>query len=173
MRVISRDVEAPVGVTIPGVVLHGANHPEIGHIRVPRHKDDHHMSSCPFHEDCLEGMASGTAVRERWGARAEDLSHPTVSATKLEAWYLARGIAGLCAIIPVELVIIGGGVSKFPGLHDEVARALEEASGAYPPVPFAEGGPTIVAPGLGDDAGVIGAIEFARIATGGSVAKPV
>lgn len=160
------------GVWANGRVVHGANHPEIGHIRVPRHKDDHHISSCPFHEDCLEGMASGTAVRERWGAPAQDLGRLTASATRLEAWYLARGIAGLCAIIPVELVIVGGGVAKLPGLHAEITQALDEASGAYPPVPFAEGGPLIVAPGLGDDAGVLGAIELARIAAEGSVTTP-
>lgn len=152
------------GIWSNGRVLHGANHPEIGHIRVPRQLEDHHASSCPFHDDCLEGMASGTAVRERWGVQAENLDHLLPAATRLEAWYLARGIAGLCAIIPVEMVIVGGGLAKLPGLHSEVAKALDEASGMYPPIPFAEGGPLVTAPVLGDDAGVRGAIELAKLA---------
>ncbi|MEN8041324.1 MAG: ROK family protein [Actinomycetota bacterium] len=155
------------GIWTDGGVLHGANHPEVGHIRVPRQREDHHTSSCPFHDDCLEGMASGTAVRERWGTAAQDLGHLTPAATKLEAWYLARGIAGLSAVVPVEVVIIGGGLSHLPDLHAQVAAALDEASGRYPPVPFAEGGPTIVPPGLGSDSGVLGAIELAKAAKRG------
>jgi len=158
------------GIWSNGRVLQGANHPEIGHIRVPRHPEDHHESSCPFHEDCLEGMAAGPAIRARWGSRAENLDHLTGAATRLEAWYLARGIAGLCAIIPVDMVIIGGGLAKLPHLHAEVTTALGEASGLYPPVPFAEGGPAVVAPILGDDAGVRGAIELAKLAIRGSAA---
>ncbi len=160
------------GILSNGRLLHGANHPEIGHIRVPRRSEDDHVSSCPFHEDCLEGMASGTALRERWGTGAEKLGQLTSAATRLEAWYLARGIAGLCSIIPVEVVIIGGGLAKLPGLHAEVAAALVEASGMYPPVPFAEGGPIITPPELGDDAGVLGALLLARTATQGSGATP-
>lgn len=150
------------GIWSGGRIVHGANHAEIGHIRVPRQAEDHHASTCPFHPDCLEGMASGTAVRERWGMPAQELDHLTASATRLEAWYLARGIAGLCAIIPVDAVIIGGGIAKLPNLHAEITKALGEASGLYPPVPFADGGPAVVPPMLGDDAGVVGAIELAK-----------
>ncbi len=145
-----------------GRVIRGLNHSEIGHLRVPRHPHDHRTSSCPFHDDCLEGMASGEAITRRWGTRAPDLGGRTSEAVKLEAWYLAHGIAGLCAVVPVAQVIVGGGVSKLEGLHDAVAGALADASALYPPVPFAEGGPQILAPGLGDDSGVVGAIELAR-----------
>jgi len=150
------------GIWTDNRVLHGANHPEIGLIRVRKHPGDQHTSSCPFHGDCLEGMASGTAVNQRWGASGERLGHRTPSATKLLAWYLARGISSLCTVVPVEIVVVGGGISKLPGIHDEIAAAIQEASGLYPPVPFAEGGPAIVPPALGDDAGVLGAIELAK-----------
>jgi fructokinase len=110
-------------------------------------------------------MTSGTAVFERWGCRAEELGRQTDAATSLVAWYLAEGIASLCSVIPVDVVIIGGGMAKLPGLHDEVTAHLRGASGNYPPVPFAESGPVIVPPGLGDDAGVLGAIEIARMAS--------
>lgn len=145
-----------------GGVLHGANHSEIGHIRVPRHPDDDFPGSCPFHGDCLEGMASGTAIQLRWGVSADSLGANDAAALELEAWYLAHAIACLCAVIPVEQVIIGGGVSKMAGFHASVSAVLPRASHGYPAVPFASGGPEVVAPGLGDDAGVVGAIELAR-----------
>jgi fructokinase len=146
-----------------GSVLHGANHSEIGHVRVPRHPDDDFPGICPFHGDCLEGMASGTAMRERWGVSASALGGSATTALAFEAWYLAHAIASLCAVIPVDQVIIGGGVAKMPGFHTSISGMLSEASGGYPPVPFAEGGPQILPPGLGDDAGVIGAIELGRL----------
>lgn len=149
-----------------GGVLHGANHSEIGHIRVPRHPDDDFPGVCSFHGDCLEGMASGTAIRQRWDVSAERLGSSKAAALLFESWYIAHAIASLCAVIPVEQVIIGGGVSKIPGLHASVSAMLEQASGGYPAVPFAAGGPEVIPPRLGDDAGVVGAIEVGRAATG-------
>ena len=145
-----------------GGVLHGANHSEIGHVRVPRHPDDVFPGSCPFHGDCLEGMASGTAIRERWGVSADALGAKERSALDFESWYLAHAIASLCAVVPVDQVIIGGGVAKLPGFHARISATLPLASGGYPAVPFATDGPQILSPELGDDAGVIGAIELVR-----------
>ncbi|MGI9643144.1 MAG: ROK family protein [Acidimicrobiia bacterium] len=148
-----------------GRIVEGLNHSEIGHIRVPRHAEDTFAGVCPYHGDCLEGMASGPAIGARWGAPAQSLSPATLAAAlELEAWYLAHGIAGMGAVVPVETVVLGGGVAHMEGLHAAVADALPAASGDYPPIPFAEGGPAIVPPGLGDDAGVLGSIELARLA---------
>jgi len=147
-----------------GRLIRGSNHPELGHIRVPRRPGDTHTSSCPFHDDCLEGMASGTAIASRWGRAAEELGSATDEAAQIQAWYLAHGIAVLCSVVPVDLVIIGGGVSNLPGLHKEITNLLSAASGLYPPIPFSEGGPRVVKPELGQDAGVLGAIELGRAA---------
>jgi len=151
------------GIWSNGAIVRGANHSEIGHLRVPRHPDDNHPGSCPYHGDCLEGMASGTALSERWGRPAESLGGEMTKAVAIEAWYLAHGIASVSAVIPVSQVIIGGGVSKMDGLHEAVSAVLPSVTDGYPPVPFAEGGPEILAPGLGDDSGVVGAIELARL----------
>jgi fructokinase len=150
------------GVWVDGDVVNGSNHPEIGHIRVPRHPNDDFAGSCAFHGDCLEGSASGKAIRARWGRPAEALGESLDEAIRLEAWYLAHGIAALCSVVPVEKVIIGGGVSHLDGLHSSVVGALAEASGGYPPIPFAFGGPVICSPTLGDNAGVMGAIALGR-----------
>lgn len=159
------------GLFVEGRVLHGSGHPEIGHIRVPRRPGESHNSVCPFHDDCLEGMISGTAIQQRTGRRAEDLGEQTDEIMGLVAWYLASGIANLCAVVPVDIVVIGGGVSRLPGLHGAVASNLEEASGTYPPIPFADGGPAIVAPELGDRSGIIGAILLAEGPIRGSEAS--
>jgi fructokinase len=145
-----------------GGVLRGANHSEIGHLRVPRHPDDDFPGSCPFHGNCLEGMASGTAIEERWGEAADVLTTAATEALAFESWYVAHAIASLCAVIPLDQVIIGGGVAKMPGFHAAVSGMLLQASGGYPAIPFATDGPEILPPGLRDDAGVIGAIELAR-----------
>ncbi|MBW2470932.1 MAG: ROK family protein [Deltaproteobacteria bacterium] len=154
-------------IMVDGVIVTGANHSEIGHVRVPRHPDDPYPGRCPYHGDCLEGMACGPAVEERFGRPPHELSGGSrEDAVELVAWYLAHGITSMASVVPVDVVVIGGGVAKFPGLHDTVSDACATASGGYPPVPFAEGGPEIVAPGLGDDAGVLGAILLARAAAG-------
>jgi len=148
-----------------GRIVEGLNHSEIGHIRVPRSEADTFAGVCPYHGDCLEGMASGPAIAARWGAPAHSLGPEIFEVARdLEAWYLAHGIASMSAVVPVETVVLGGGVSHMAGLHAAVFDALDEASGLYPPIPFAEGGPSIVPPRLGDDAGVLGSIELARLA---------
>jgi len=119
-----------VGVMIGGAPHGGANHPEAGHIRLPRAKDDQAFAGiCPFHGDCLEGMASGPALQARWGAPAETLAndHP--------AWAMtAEYIAGLCTnltyILRPQRIIIGGGVMQ-PQMYDLVRQALARQLGGY------------------------------------------
>ena len=155
-----------------GRIVDRLNHSEIGHIRVPRHRSDDFEGVCPYHGDCLEGMASGPAIEARWGAPGHMLEGETLMAARdLEAWYLAHGIAGMGAVVPVETVVLGGGVSHMEGLHAAVSVALPDAAGRYPPIPFAEGGPKVVPPDLGDDAGVLGAIDLARSARPAEVSR--
>lgn len=155
------------GVLVDGEVVHGANHPEIGHMIVPRHGEDDFAGSCPYHGGCLEGMASGTALHRRFGTRPEDLTGPDRErARDLAAWYVAHGILGLCAVVPVETVVIGGGVPHLERFHAIVTSVLGDLAAGYPPVPFAEGGPDVVPPGLGDDAGVVGSLVLAARSRG-------
>ena len=152
---------------VDGRLIHGANHPEIGHVAVKRHPNDSYPGRCPYHGDCLEGMAAGPSLEARFGERAEDLGRAAAdAAAELSSWYVASGIASLASVLPVERVIIGGGVAHIPGFHHSVHDHLRSLSAHYPPVPFAGEGPDIVPPALGDDAGVLGAIELARRALG-------
>jgi fructokinase len=95
-----------------GELMHGLLHPEMGHIPLPRDPDvDPFEGSCPFHGDCLEGLASGPAMEKRWGQKAETLSanHP---AWDLEAGYIALALRSFICTLSPQRIIIGGGVAQ-------------------------------------------------------------
>jgi fructokinase len=143
------------GVFANGRPVHGLTHPEVGHMMVPHDRArDPFAGSCPFHGDCLEGLASGTAMRERWGLPAEELTDE--EAWDLEASYLALGLANLVMTLSAECIVLGGGVGRAPGLLDRVNTHLRETLAGYVP------SPPVVPPGLGATSGVIGALELAR-----------
>ena len=143
------------GALAGGQLVHGLVHPEMGHMRIPRDRSsDPYGGVCPFHGDCLEGLASGPAIEQRWGKRAENLAadHP---AWRLEARYLAAGVVNLVCLLSPRRVIMGGGVMEqahlFPMIREEVAASLNSYVKA----------PEIGPPALGKDTGVLGAIALA------------
>jgi fructokinase len=145
------------GVMAGGQLVHGLTHPELGHMRVPHDPTrDPFEGMCPFHGDCFEGLASGSAMRARWGAPAETIADP--QAWELEAEYLALGLANVTTILSPQLIVLGGGVPKQPGLIPHVRELLDDFLAGYVVAP------DVVAPALGDRAGVLGAIELARLA---------
>ncbi|VAV86842.1 Fructokinase [hydrothermal vent metagenome] len=98
------------GVYVNGALLNDRSHPEIGHMLVPHDlAQDSFTGSCPFHADCLEGLASGPAIKARWGRSAEGLE-PDHPAWELEAQYLAILCANLTYCYAPEKIIMGGGV---------------------------------------------------------------
>jgi fructokinase len=142
------------GAMVNGRLLHGLAHPEMGHIRLPHDwEKDPFPGDCYAHGDCLEGMASGQAMERRWNVRGENLpeNHP---AWELEAHYLGLGIASLICTLSPELVIVGGGVMKRVGF-DLVQEKVHRLMNGYTEVP------RIVAPELGGNAGVLGAMALA------------
>ncbi|MEK6231181.1 MAG: ROK family protein [Luteolibacter sp.] len=143
------------GVLCDGRLLHGALHPEFGHVLLPRKSDDDFEGVCPFHGDCLEGMASGSAIAKRWQKSGDELP-PDHPAWDTEAWYLAHGIQALLGIAPPERVVIGGGVSQAEGLHEKTEKQLIELAGGY--FPAVGNSPYVVPPKLGQDAGIRGAL---------------
>jgi fructokinase len=154
------------GVFANGRPVHGLLHPEVGHMLVPHDRElDPFPGSCPFHGDCLEGLASGTALRERWGRPGDELIDPEV--WELEAEYLAHGLANVVLVLAAERIVLGGGVAGAPGLLPLVRTRLLELLAGYVEAP--QLGPAgiddyLVAPGLGPRSGVVGAIELARAA---------
>ena len=153
------------GVFANGRPVHGLLHPEVGHMRVPHDlARDPFPGCCPFHGDCLEGLASGTALRERWGRPAEELADP--AAWSLEAEYLALGLMNVVLVLSAERIVVGGGVGGAPGLLDLVRAKLRDLLAGYVAAPQLQGRleEYVVPPALGSHSGVVGAIELARSA---------
>jgi fructokinase len=144
------------GVMAGNELVHGLAHSEIGHMRIPHDTArDPFTGSCPFHGDCFEGLASGTAIRERWGRSGDELAgEPDV--WELQADYLALGVVNMICTVSPQLVILGGGVMEQPELLDAVRERVPPLLAGYVPTP------EIAPPALGDRAGVLGAIELAR-----------
>ncbi len=154
------------GAFANGRPVQGLLHPEIGHMLIPHDRArDPFEGCCPFHGDCLEGLASGTAMRARWGRPAEELDDP--AAWDLEAEHLAHGLANVVLMLSAERIVLGGGVGRAPGLLDRVRTRLPEALAGYIDAPaITESIDTyLVPPALGERSGVIGALELARAAT--------
>ena len=149
------------GIVIEGGAVHGALHPEIGHVRLKRHPDDSFPSICSFHEDCAEGLASGPAIAARLGSSLSDLprDHPFRA---ILADYLGQLCATLVLVVSPERIIIGGGVMNESGLHAEVERAALRWLNGYVEPPLTESRPFVVPPQLGDGAGLAGAFALAQ-----------
>lgn len=152
------------GVVVGGETISGgAGHPEVGHIVVSRHPDDTHPGSCPYHNDCLEGMAAGPSLEARFGRPETWAGNDKV--TEFIVHYLAQGMVNLYYTVAPERIVVGGGVSKLPGFHDSLRARTETLIGGYPKTPDMD--LLISPPGLGDRSGLAGALILAASADGG------
>ena len=153
------------GAVVHGRPLHGLVHPEMGHLLVPAFDDDTFPGICPFHGRCLEGVASGPALRARTGLPAQDLPADD-PVWELEARYLAFGLLCITEILSPQRIVVGGGVASQSHLFDRVRRHLVGLNNGYISRPALgdEVSAYVVPAGLGDEAGVMGALELARIA---------
>jgi fructokinase len=155
------------GVLANGTALHGLVHPEIGHLFVRRHAlESGFPGVCPFHGDCLEGLASGPAIMQRSGGELSSLSadHPQWT---LEADYLAQLCATLVLTVSPRRIILGGGVMNCQALFPLIHRRLLHWLAGY--VDHSEllqhTDRYVVPPGLGQRAGVMGALSLAMTAS--------
>jgi fructokinase len=147
------------GAVVDGRPVSGLVHPEMGHVSIARRSGDEFAGICPFHGDCLEGLASGPAIAARWGKPAEELDD-VAEVVEIEAATIAAGLRQVVYVLAPERIVFGGGVSKLPGIHAAVNRALIGEMSGYAVMPEHEDG-FVVPPGLGDDAGVSGALALA------------
>jgi len=152
------------GGLVNGKLMHGLVHPEMGHIRIPHDwKLDPYAGHCPFHGDCFEGLASGPAMAKRWKRPAEKLpaDHP---AWALEAHYLALALVNLICTLSPERIILGGGVISNDRLLPMVRAGVQQLLNNYvqSPALLVSIDEYIVAPGLGNRSGVLGAIALAE-----------
>ncbi|MDG0790964.1 ROK family protein [Cohnella ginsengisoli] len=156
-----------VGVYAEGKLVHGLVHPEGGHVLVRRHPDDEYEGFCPYHGDCLEGLAAGPALQGRWKVPGSELpqDHP---AWAMEAYYIGQAVANAVLMLSPKRVILGGGVMHQPQLFPLVrAEVLKALNGYVSSDALAAGiDGYIVPPGLGDNAGLTGALALGLRALG-------
>ncbi|UOY94432.1 ROK family protein [Ectobacillus sp. JY-23] len=150
-----------VGAVIEGKLLHGMSHPEMGHILVRRQKDDYFEGVCPFHRDCLEGMASGPAIEKRWGTKGSELQNKD-EVWELQANYIAQALVNYALILAPKRMVLGGGVMKQAQLFPLVRNKFNAYMSGYITNLYINDLDTyIVPPGLGDFAGLQGALALA------------
>jgi len=148
------------GLALEGRTLKGALHPEIGHMRLRRRAHDRHVSTCPFHEDCAEGLASGPAVARRLTPGRTLAEDPEVLA--LVADYLGDLAANLVLAWSPHRIVLGGGVMGVPGLIGTMRASLRAALNDYGAALLSD--PDYLAPAALPDAGLEGALLLARAA---------
>lgn len=144
-------------VAIDGVPFRGRDHTELGHIPVTRIEGDNFPGRCPFHTNCLEGMACGPAIAERWDADPETLDGRD-DVWNLEAAYLAQLVRVFTYGFAPDIVLFGGGVGTRPDMAERIRSAAAVDNAGY----AVTGTPIVATAGLGEDAGLIGAALVAK-----------
>ena len=151
-----------VGVFIEGKLLHGMLHPEAGHVLIQRRADDGYSGRCPFHKNCLEGMAAGPAIEERWGKKAIELKDKK-EVWDLEAYYIAQALTGYVLTLSPEMIILGGGVMHQEQLFPMIRNYVKEMLNGYIKTEEIENMDSYIVPAsLNDDQGIMGCLELAR-----------
>ena len=151
------------GAVVGGAAAHGLVHPEMGHLSVPRRPGDDFPGSCPFHADCLEGMAGGAAIAARWGRPAEQLDGEELRrAVELEAAYLTAGLRNIVYTLAPQRIVIGGSVSTLPNLFPLIRANLAALLAAYPALPEHTTDTFVTPATLGPLAGPTGALILAE-----------
>jgi fructokinase len=118
------------GVVDNGQVSNGVHHPEMGHIRLPHHPDDNYAGHCPIHGACLEGLACGPSIIDRWGKDLSALGS-THHSHDIIGYYLGSFAANLLLTYAPNYIVLGGGVSLTDGLLNRVRHSAFEQLGGY------------------------------------------
>lgn len=151
------------GAIVNGRICHGALHPEMGHMFIPKHPHDQGESVCIYHDKCLEGLASGPSLHARWGVSDAKHLSPDHKAWDLEAHYISLALANMTFCLSPKRIILGGGVMQqrhlFPMIHDKLVEML----GGYVQHAYLDAiEDYVVPPQLKNNAGVLGAIALAK-----------
>ncbi|WP_407855863.1 ROK family protein [Enterococcus hailinensis] len=147
------------GVVVNDEVFEGISHPEMGHLFVKRDPKDTYQGTCPYHKDCLEGLAAGPSLEARTGIRGEDLplDHPVWD---LQANYLAQALMSYTLILAPEVIVLGGGVMNQDHLLKKIQQQFTELMAGYMEAPKVE--EYIVRWGLPNASGLIGTLLLAQ-----------
>ena len=119
-----------VGVIQNYSLLHGMLHPEAGHLLLSKREDDAYVGKCPYHKKCMEGLASGPAIQERWGKPAKELKKEN-KVWDLEAYYIAQGLVNFILTLSPKRIVLGGGVMQQEQLFPLIRVKVKELLAGY------------------------------------------
>ncbi|WP_277472790.1 MULTISPECIES: ROK family protein [unclassified Paenibacillus] len=146
------------GAVVGGKILEGFSHPEMGHIKVESHPRDGFQGLCPFHHNCLEGMAAGPTIEARLKQKGNEID-PNHEVWSFLAHYLAQALYAYTVVLSPDIIILGGGVMKSGQLLSKVKKELVERIANYVEIPPID--QYVGLPALGDDTGITGGLLLA------------
>ena len=147
------------GAVLNGRFVEGFSHPEMGHMLLQRHQKDAYLGNCPFHGECLEGLAAGPAIEKRLGKKAQNLTADDPF-WQIEVDYIAQCVYNTTLLYAPEIIILGGGVMKQPQLLPLIRQAFADKLKGYVATP--ELSAYLKTPALEDDAGLTGCLALAK-----------
>lgn len=148
------------GVISGGTLLHGMLHPEAGHILMRRHPQDTYSGKCPFHKTCLEGMAAGPAIEDRWGEKAINLADRK-EVWEIEAYYIGQALVNYVLVLSPQRIVLGGGVMHQEHMLPLVRKELKEQLAGYICTKELEDLDSyVVLPSLNDNQGIMGSLKL-------------
>lgn len=149
-----------VGVILDGKAVHGMQHPEAGHILLVRHPEDNYTGRCPYHPNCLEGLASGPAIEERFGVKAAELPGDSL-AWEIESFYLAQALVDFTLVYSPKRIVLGGGVMHQKQLFPKIREKYREMLNHYLDTPYVKDLNNYIVPySLDDNQGIMGCIRI-------------
>lgn len=149
-----------VGVILDGKAVHGMQHPEAGHILLVRHPEDNYTGRCPYHPNCLEGLASGPAIEERFGVKAAELPGDSL-AWEIESFYLAQALVDFTLVYSPKRIVLGGGVMHQKQLFPKIREKYKEMLNHYVDTPYVKDLNNYIVPySLDDNQGIMGCIRI-------------
>ena len=155
------------GIFAEGNLIHGMLHPEAGHVLIQKRSDDTYQGKCPYHKSCLEGLAAGPAIEERWGKKAIELKDRE-EVWDLESYYIAQALVGYILTVSPEMIILGGGVMHQEQLFPKIRGYVKELLNGYIQTEELEHIENYIVPAsLQDNQGIMGCLELGRRALRG------
>lgn len=149
------------GIMVNGRIIHGMIHPEGGHVLINRRMGDTCRSVCGYHDNCVEGLASGTAIREHWGKPADELLDRD-EVWELEADYISQALTDYIVTVSPQKIILGGGVMHVAKLFPLIRKRTKEYLNGYLVAEELEDFDSYIVPaGLGDNQGIVGCLKLA------------
>ena len=153
-----------MGVYTNGKLVHGMQHPEGGHMLMKPHPEDSYAGNCPYHGCCLEGMASGPAIEDRWKEKPYNLDNND-KVWEFEAYYIAQGLVNVILQQSPEKIILGGGVMKQVKLLSLIRKETARQLAGYIETPqTANMDDYIVLSSLGENVGILGSAKIGMLA---------